>query len=204
MEYTEKNYDFELSMCHPMISTFKEKIARIIINTIGGSRLNKNMKFESFGKIEFNEDDINEKHPFITTMDQFNRVKTNCLIYNLPVNNTNNGFYDKCFVYYHTSSKDIVNYGYIFYNSKTNDVLHDYYIEPSYDELMKHLNQSFNSFERRDIIEFYSKKHDSIHHNKNCNGINETAYQEMIKQHTDKFPVYEATAFDSKANRFSI
>jgi hypothetical protein len=205
MEYTEKNYDFDLSICHPMVSNFKEKIARIIIGTIAGARLNANMKFESYGRIEFNENDVNETHPYICTMEQFNRVKTNCLIYNLPVTNTNNGFYDKCFIYCHTSTKDVVNYSYIFYNTQTNDILHDYYIEPEFDELFRHLNQTFNSFEKRDIVAFASKKHDTIRTNNTGKGINERAYNEMMNKHIEKFPVYVTNVTgDRRTNRFSV
>ena len=157
------DYSFELPNWHIMPSNFKEKVANIIVNTISGSpRFSKFMNFNSFAQMTFKDPDV-EKYPIITTQDQFNRLKTNCLVFDLNENTINKGFYDKCFIYCHVNGKEMTNFRIIYYNTKNNKIRHDNYISPEYDEITRHLMQEFFYWKDKEIYDYYSLKHDCIH-----------------------------------------
>ena len=139
----ETKYNFEFWHWNFPCSNFKKKQAHIIINMIDLSKLNDDMVFESFGNIKFDETDKSHKYPEISYMEDFNRVKTNCLIYNLKNTSKNQGVYDKCFIYNSVGTYEN-NYGYVFYNTKTGKMMHKYFVDYAEDTLCVKLKQSFN------------------------------------------------------------
>ena len=118
MSMNETKYNFEFWRWNFPCDNFKKRQALIIINTIGGSRLCMDMAFESYGHIAFSPEDTCNRYPEITYLEDFNRVKANCLIYNLKNTAKNQGKYDKCFIY-HSAGTNGGNYGYVFYNTDT-------------------------------------------------------------------------------------
>lgn len=153
-----KNYRFEFWRWNFDCDNFKKKNAAIIINMIKGSRLNFDMVFESYGHIEFDEEDTSHRYPNIIHLDDFNRTKTNCLIYNLNDTYKNPSKYNKCFIY-HTAGPQEGNYGYVFYNTETGEMMHKYFISHEFDYLCVKLNESFNTLFREPIYDFYAKKY---------------------------------------------
>ena len=161
MSMNETKYNFEFWRWNFPCDNFKKRQALIIINTIGGSRLCMDMAFESYGHIAFSPEDTCNRYPEITYLEDFNRVKANCLIYNLKNTAKNQGKYDKCFIY-HSAGTNGGNYGYVFYNTETGKMVHKYFIEHEYDALCVKLNESFNIMFKEPIYSFYSNKYDSI------------------------------------------
>lgn len=157
----EKIYNFEFWRWNFDCDNFKKKQATLIINMIKGSRLQSDMVFDSYGHIAFDNEDVCHKRPNISYLDDFNKSKTNCLIYNLNETVKNQGKYDKCFIY-HSAGPTDGNYGYVFYNTETGEMMHKYFIDHEFDALCVKLNESFNSLFKAPIYDFFARKYDII------------------------------------------
>ena len=186
---------FNIKFNMPYIETdvIKQKHYGILLSTIGNSRLIKYMHYDGPGIITFNEDDIQHNNPIVTTMDKYNRLKTNCLVYSLTENTSNMGYYDKLFIYYSVGTK-FSYYGYVLFNTKTNKNEHIYFIDDNYNDLTRCLNQSFNHMYDKTLFEYYGKKYDAIkgRHGltvQDCPTI--TDYESMMKERENR--IYEFT-----------
>lgn len=185
----ETKYNFEFWRWSFPCDNFKKKQAQLIINTIGGSRLCMDMSFESYGHIEFEPEDKHNRYPEISYLEDFNRLKTNCLIYNLKNTSKNQGVYDKCFIY-HSAGSNEGNYGYVFYNTETGKMLHKYFVEHEYDALCVTLNKTFNTLFKEPVYKFYSNKYDSIkgkNNDPNIGLIHEQQFWEQFNKNIDKY-----------------
>ena len=185
----ETKYNFEFWRWNFPCDNFKKKQAQLIINMIGGSRLCGDMSFESYGHIEFAPEDKSNRYPEISYLEDFNRLKTNCLIYNLKNTAKNQGKYDKCFIY-HTAGINEGNYGYVFYNTETGKMMHKYFIDHEFDTLCIKLNESFNILFREPIYNFFSNKFDSIKgrsNNKNIGAIDEQKFWDQYNKNINKY-----------------
>lgn len=152
----KETYNFEFWRWNFNCDNFKQRPAQILINTIIGGRLVNDMEFESYGHIEFAPEDKSNRYPTVSYLDDFTRSKTNCLIFNLKETDKNKNYYNKCFIYHSTSAQD-GNYGYVFYNSETNEMIHKYFIVHEDDELCKKFTESFYMLTKRPIMEKYHK-----------------------------------------------
>jgi len=154
-------YKFEFERWFFDTDNFKQKQVENILGIINGGRLHEYMRFFSYGNISFEPEDKGHRYPTITELDKFNRLKSNCLIFDLSYNTFNNGKYDKCFIY-NTVGHQIGNYGFVFYNTKTGELSHKYFIEYTFDGLCQALTKSFHSLIRDELwINYYGKKYDS-------------------------------------------
>lgn len=190
------DYKLKFIMCYLTTDNFREKSARLLMETFTQSRMNNFMKFDSFARIDFAEDDRKHERPMVTKFDKFNRSRTNCLIYDLVENIYNRNEYDKCFIYRSNGYRDS-SYGCVFLNTKTGRTKHVFGIEELPDAICVKLMQIFNSMLNGPIIDFYSRKWDAI---KNRNGLSqidtppETEYRKMIaKYHADLIPKINKT-----------
>lgn len=136
-------YYFDFSVWKIDCDKFKQKQVHLIRNIIDQGRLSVDMEFDTYGLITFSEEDKNHYHPIITETTEFNRLKTNCLIYNLKETDTNKKYYDKLFIYQTNGIKTNGFYGFIIYNSETGVFKHKYYIDRTEDELARQLYKSF-------------------------------------------------------------
>lgn len=156
-----ESFNIKFEMPYIGTDTLKQKHYSVLITMIGNSRLRECMKFEGPGLISFEDDDTKHWHPIVTLMDKYNRLKTNCLIYSLPENPSNMGYFDKLVIYYSTGSK-ISYYGYVLYDTKTDKSEHIYFIEDNYNDLLRCLNQTFNRLYDKTLYDHYGKKYDSL------------------------------------------
>ena len=179
MEYT-----IDLPVCYENFDVFKQKASLILKSLFEFGRINDFMRFHKYGLIT----PLNYKRNTIKVeeSEKFVRGKTNCMIYNLTVNKYNPGLYDKLIIYYNDMSNDSVWYGYIFYNSNTNELLHKYYINYADDKLYHELWHSFMLMGYKNLYEYYSDKFNSIKNNdlKNVKTIHD--YKKM-KQEIEEF-----------------
>lgn len=202
-------YNLTASIPHIMPTNIKEKTANMLISIITKSRLGQMMSFNSFARMDFDDEkDSLEMHPIVSLQDSFNRLKTNCIVFNVFNNDINDNKYNMCFVYHHSSAKDIINYGYIMYNSKTQKSYHCFYIEPEYDEITRHLIQFFYSLKEKSIFDFYSKKYDALHNNSKDDeyDYSVSGYKKMIKDYRNRFPYnpYANKHLGYNINRFAV
>jgi len=154
-------YNIKFSMPYIEADVFKQKHYDILLSLIGNSRLAENMHYDGPGLMTFAVNDSQHNNPIVTPMDKYNRLKTNCLIFSLPSNNRNMGYYDKLFIYYSAGVK-IAQYGYVLFNTETNKCQHIYFIDDDYNDLLRCLNQTFNRLSDESLFAFYSKKYDAI------------------------------------------
>lgn len=156
-----ESFNIKFEMPYIGTDTLKQKHYSVLTSTIGCSRLREYMKFEGPGLISFSDDDTKHWHPMVTSMDKYNRLKTNCLIYSLPENPSNMGYFDKLVIYYSAGSK-ISYYGYVLYDTKTDKSEHIYFIEDNYNDLLRCLNQTFNRLYDKTLYDHYGKKYDAL------------------------------------------
>lgn len=143
------SYDIELNTFYINYNNFKQKQVYNIQQVLGNSHLNLQMKFSSFALISFDKDDVKHKFMHISETENFNRIKTNCLVYDLLPTDINPGYYDKCFIYNDNGGRTGF-YGYILLNTKTGRIDHVYNIEKESIEICKRLKKTFLLFIHKD------------------------------------------------------
>lgn len=136
------SYEIELNVPYVYFNNFKQKQTYNIQQVIGGSRLNFYMKFTGFGLITETKVGPAFKNIKIEKQEKFNRIRTNCMIFDLIENDVNKGYYDKCFIYSDNSGKSGF-YGYILYNTTTGRTDHVYNINKESIDICKRLKKSF-------------------------------------------------------------
>lgn len=128
---TQIKFDHQFIRC----DNFKSKHTPIILNTIGGSRLNRLIKFSRYANISYDADDIPKIKPIVNELDQFNRMKTNCLVYDVIFENSH---FNKLFIYQSINARGNGGfYGYVLYNEETGKQWHKYFIDKTEDELCR-------------------------------------------------------------------
>ena len=181
------DYNFELKLWYVEPSNFKERNARILIKLIEGSRMNENMAFKSFANMKFDEKDTQFRYANVTELQQFNRLKCNCLVYNLRNTVINNGLYDKCFIYNHSNSKEVTNYAFAFLNTTTGEVLTKHYIEPDYESLLRNLYQTFEGFKDIELLDYYYKRYNDLRNTGTCDG--KDVYERLVNERNEKYSI---------------
>ena len=139
-----KTYDLEFSIDRIACDNFKAKQVSALQTIIAGGRLMWDMEFSSFANISFDKEDIKHRFPKVTEQDAFNRVRTNCLVYNLHKTQINPGKYDKCFIYQTNGVKTNGFMGFVFYNSETGKCRHKFYVNRNEGDLCIALSYTFN------------------------------------------------------------
>lgn len=120
---------------------FKERNCQILINMIHGTRLGASVRFNKYCICEFDENDSQLKWPHIIETEKFNRLKTNCLEFNMEP--TECCPYNKVFIYHTICStrgiKPTGFFGYILYNTETKDYTQVANIGYDFESLVKKL-----------------------------------------------------------------
>ena len=157
----ETIYDIHFDWHNINPSNFKQRMVSEISTMIGAGRMCEFFKFNGYARIDFHEDDVHHFNPFVEVQDKFNRTKTNCLIFDMPINNANRGYYDKMFLY-HVNGTSVGNFGYVLYNTTTGKCTHKNYVDDAVDELVQSLAKTVNNMRRYDIHAIYHKKNNEI------------------------------------------
>jgi hypothetical protein len=124
----------------------------LIKNFISGARLGREIKFDTYATITFDENDKRHDFPIVTELESFTRGKTNGIIFNMENTSLNEGVFTKC-VIYQTLCKNEGSYGYILFNEETGQSTHSFNIEFDTNELIKHIYKSISSIPQRPMIE---------------------------------------------------
>lgn len=155
----EKEYDYTFNKMYPYMDTsvMKQKDVNNLMTLISSGRLKNLIEFEGFGVCEYDEDDKQLIHPYVTKFDKFNRLRTNVLIYNILDNDWSGGKYDKLFIFKTNWPKEPT-YNIVFHNTQTNVSMHHPEIENANDIVAQDIMKVFNIIHQREIFEFQSNK----------------------------------------------
>ena len=143
-------YDFDLDIHYLKFDNFKQKQVGTFRNVLESGRLSMDMKFAGYAIITVDPEDTHSIHPHIEETENFNRLKTNCLVYDMVQNEVNNGLYHKCFVYQDIGAKGNGWYGYILWNKDTGKTSHVYYIEREEGAFCRRMNKTLLLWRHRD------------------------------------------------------
>ena len=154
------NYEITLNFYYQTFDSFKQKGALILQGLFAGGRMIDYAKFHGYGLITTNGHKADKIT--IEDTDKFNRLKTNCLIYDLTYNKYNPGKFDKLFIYRTNMSKDNAFYGYILYNTETGKMTNVYNIEYMDDKVYQYVYRSIVNLPNDKLWNHYSKKYDCL------------------------------------------
>lgn len=156
-----EEYNVKFSVCYTKADTFKKKFCDITTSTINTSRIYSMMNFVGYAQLTFDEvNDHKHEYPKIIMQDKFNRIKTNCLVYDLYDTPFNPGYYDKMFIYHEVYGK-VGYFNYYLYNTQTQDFIHITWIEDAFDIFVQRLAKTFNTMRRRVMFDYYGRQHDA-------------------------------------------
>lgn len=134
------NYDFDLDIHYLNFTNFKQKQVSIFRHILEGSRLNKDFAFSGYALITTDEEDKHHIHPHIEETENFNRIKTNCLVYDII--NPEEWGYHKCFVYQNLNAKGNGFFGYLLWNEDSKKLNHVWNIEHDEGAFCRRLNKT--------------------------------------------------------------
>lgn len=146
-----KVYNLNFLFSYIDCNNFKEKELIVLRNFIKGTRIGREIKFANYANISFDVEDVKHDKPIVTELEQFTRSKTNGIIFNMENTELNNGVFNKC-VIYQTLFTNSGAYGYILWNTETNDSVHEFNVEYDGNELIKHIYRTINSLPIRDKL----------------------------------------------------
>ena len=138
-------------------NNFKEKELVIFRNIISNSRLGRDMLFNCYANITFDNDDKKHEYPIINELNAFTRSKTNGIIFDIPVGDYNDGTFEKVLLY-QTTNKNTGCYGLLFFNRETNLNSHVYNIDYDINELIQHLQHTISNIPFRKTYNEYMEK----------------------------------------------
>ena len=182
------NYEITLDFYYQTFDSFKQKGVLIFQKLMAGGRMIDYARFYGYGLITTN----GHKADKITIEDteKFNRLKTNCLIYNLTYNKYNPGKFDKLFIYRTNMSKDNAFYGYILYNTETGKSVNKFNIEFTDDKLYQYIYRSIIDLPNDKLWNHYSKKYDCLKRRYGLTLKDIPVYKDWKEMHEfyEKFP----------------
>lgn len=152
-----EKYKFEFSRWHFNYDNFKQKNITILRNTIEQSRLANEIKFDNYANLSFDEEDSILKYPIVSILEEYNRNKTNCIVYNI-LNKDLEGIFNKLFIIQYIGKIES-HYGLVFYNDITHKFFHKFFINYDLSDLCIHINKSFTTLKFNEKVNEYNKEH---------------------------------------------
>ena len=147
---TNNSYQLKFSLCYIDCTNFKEKELLILRNIIANARLGRQLSFSNYAIITFdNETDKKHEYPNITEIPSYGRGKTNGIIFDIIDEQLKSRF-NKCLLY-KTQYKTEGYYGYVFYNTETNESNHIFNVSFMPDELCIHIGKSIYILNHEDM-----------------------------------------------------
>jgi hypothetical protein len=146
------DYNFELRQFGFNFDMFKQKQAYILKNTISNSRLGYYLSFDNYANISFDENDRKFRYPKIEMLDDFNRNKTNCLVYNIKPDTDIYRFYNKVFVFQYIGKIESF-YSIILYHTETGKFTHKFFIEYDVTNICISLSTIFNGLHFYEVLD---------------------------------------------------
>lgn len=162
-----RKYQIEFNLPYTTVARLKQKEYYNIVGIICHTRLQEFVRLIGPGFITYDENDKKRQHVTVDVLDKFNRNVTNCIVFDLPFNCKNFGYFDKLFVYYCGNDKS-GGFNLVIYNSKTNKCKNFNNVGRSYDDIARTLNKVLNLWQNKELYDYYKRKDDAL----NCrNGL---------------------------------
>jgi len=156
----EKEFDYQFKKMYSYVDTsiLKNKEVNGIMMVLGSGRFKELIKFEGYGVCEYDENDKQLMNPHVTMIEKFNRLRTNVLVYDIFNNGWSKGKYNKLFIFKTNWAKDPT-YGFVMYNTETNEFMHYHEIEYAYDILAQDIMKTFNTLHKQNLLNFCKNKY---------------------------------------------
>lgn len=141
-------------------SNFTGKYVNQLLNMLEGSRLNNDMTFEGYGKIDFT--DIQKQNVNVDMcFETFKTRNVTALVFDISKSKRNSTTFDKVAFFTQTLKKSTYIH-YVFFNSETGKSLSHYYRTNDLMYLLQDLNTSFNRLENSKEIIKYGQVGDTL------------------------------------------
>lgn len=141
-----KTYKLDFDVWKEYPSVWTEREAKNMIDVFSVCRIGIHTSFDSYGTFTFAEDDPNQWHPIIETQEEFNKKTTNCIIFNLEVDNCD---YDKVFIYMNRGGYNGHSGYYIYSSTDPTKHIHKYYLVNDLNSIIISLNKVVYDLDKR-------------------------------------------------------
>jgi hypothetical protein len=150
-------YEIAFDYFYQRLEPLKEAEMTQLLHVIKQSRMGQQLIFEDFGHISFDDDDTRKRFGHVESTNGFDRKKSNCIIFDLPISDQNHNRYNKLFLYSY-SSKIATYYGYVMLNIEKNHSCQIADIYGDSTDILVSLNKSVISFNHMDTWEAMLKQ----------------------------------------------
>ena len=110
------------------------------------------MNFNNYANISFDAEDKLSRFAKIELLENFDRKKTNCMVFNLAKSQLNNDRYNKLFLYMHSTRSDTY-YGFVLYNTATSKCTQIADVSGEPNDIIQRLNKCICDFNTCDKLE---------------------------------------------------
>lgn len=135
-------YDFELHRWNFPFHNFKQRAAEILINSVHSTMFSSDVKFSCYASLTFKSEDKQLRYPHIEELESFNRLKTNCIVFDVD-----NPKYNKLFITQY-NGRTVEYYGYMMYNTETGVFHHRYFVPFDMGDLCIDIKKLFFSVQK--------------------------------------------------------
>ena len=147
-----ETYNIEFSYYYQFFNNLKIKECDLLRHIIEGARICQYIHFNNYANISFNDDDKLSKFGKVELFENFDRKKTNCMVFDLPISQMNNCRYNKLFLYMHSTRSDTY-YGFVLYNTETSRCTQIADVSGEPNDIIQRLNKCICDFNRCDKLE---------------------------------------------------
>lgn len=151
--------DLNFKKEYPYIASnvFKQKDVNHILTIINAGRLSSHIKFVGYGLVTYDEDDTKMENAHLTFMEKFNRLKTNCLVFDVLKTVWNDNVYTKMYILKQNNVKDPT-FSIVFHNEETGITTQNPCIEYAYDVLSQDIMRVIFNLRMRPLYEMYKRR----------------------------------------------
>lgn len=151
--------DLNFKKEYPYIASnvFKQKDVNHILTIINAGRLSSHIKFVGYGLVTYDEDDTKMENAHLTFMEKFNRLKTNCLVFDVLKTVWNDNVYTKMYILKQNNVKDPT-FSIVFHNEETGITTQNPCIEYAYDVLAQDIMRVIFNLRMHPLYEMYKRR----------------------------------------------
>lgn len=141
-------YDFELQRWNFPYHNFKQRAAEIMINSVHSTHFLCDVKFSCYAALTFKPEDTQLRYPHVEELESFNRLKTNCIVFDVD-----NIKYNKLFICQYLG-RTIESYVYMLYNTETGAFHHCFGLPHDMGDLCIDIKKVFFTVNNKSLNKF--------------------------------------------------
>ena len=145
-------YFIEFSYYYQIFNNLKIKECDLLRHIIEVARIGQYIYFNNYANISFDVEDKLSRFGKVELFENFDRKKTNCMVFNLPKSQINNNRYNKLFLYMHSTRSDTY-YGFVLYNTATGKCTQIPDVSGEPNDIIQRLNKCICDFNICDKLE---------------------------------------------------